>query len=258
MADDWQDALVGAWHSAPGGGLAFAATSQPEPVWRVTLPESLDQARAALDVRSEMIGLSEQAVQVAERRVLAFARSLGDESARSFAPDQPEAILLRDTRILEAATRGAGTRSTFLSGAYAVPDSGDIAEQQEASSQWQRWLAQVRELVSNYARIETEQGAHTIGVTRVGWTGSFDTIWQADGTRDAAALHLHNVQTALASRLVMVRLASVVGTGAAEIAIRLFTPGMQLLLLPAVWRFVRDVVGLIRASGSQVVRSRPT
>jgi hypothetical protein len=59
-------------------------------------------------------------------------------------------------------------------------------------------------------------------------------------------LHHEAVQLALGSRLALVRLLIVVGTGAATLALRLTVPGAQLLVLPAVWKFVRDVMQELR------------
>ena len=61
-------------------------------------------------------------------------------------------------------------------------------------------------------------------------------------TAPLMALHHKAVQLALGSRIALVRLLIVVSTGAAKLALRLTVPGAQLLVLPAAWRFVRDVL----------------
>jgi hypothetical protein len=55
-------------------------------------------------------------------------------------------------------------------------------------------------------------------------------------------LHHRAVHLALASRVALMRMVTVVGTGAAGLALRLTVPGAQLLVLPAAWRFVQDVL----------------
>ena len=56
------------------------------------------------------------------------------------------------------------------------------------------------------------------------------------------SLHQHSVHLALASRLAMMHMISVVGTGAIGLAIKLTVPGGPLLVLPAAWKFVQDVL----------------
>ena len=65
-------------------------------------------------------------------------------------------------------------------------------------------------------------------------------------------LHLQAVHLALGSRIALLRLLIVVGTGAAKLALRLVVPGAQLLVLPAVWKFVRDVLRELRQSWPQI------
>jgi hypothetical protein len=56
------------------------------------------------------------------------------------------------------------------------------------------------------------------------------------------ALHLDAVKLAIASRLSLVQLVIVVATGALELALKASVPGGQVLLLPAVYRYVKDVL----------------
>jgi hypothetical protein len=50
----------------------------------------------------------------------------------------------------------------------------------------------------------------------------------------------------------LIRLVSVIATGAAGLAIKAAIPGGQVLLLPAAWRFVRDVLKQLRQSWPQL------
>jgi hypothetical protein len=50
------------------------------------------------------------------------------------------------------------------------------------------------------------------------------------------------VQTALASRLALLRLITTVLQATAKISILLATPGAQLLALPAAWRYVNQIL----------------
>jgi hypothetical protein len=111
-----------------------------------------------------------------------------------------------------------------------------------ATSQWRQFLDQVREMIANYARVETAIAGVPIGRTAVGWTGNFRTAWIPAITDADLQVHRHNVDLTLQWRLGTLRMVGVVGAGAANIAVKLGVPGGQLLAIPAVWNFVKDVL----------------
>ena len=97
-------------------------------------------------------------------------------------------------------------------------------------------------MMANYARVETEIAGNPIGQTAVSWTGDFRTIWMPAVTITDMDLHRHHVDVTLQWRLGTMRFVGVVGAGAANVAIKLGVPGGQLLALPAVWNYVKDVL----------------
>jgi hypothetical protein len=105
------------------------------------------------------------------------------------------------------------------------------------------------------ARIETEVGGTLVGHTSVGWTGDFDTLWEPDLTPQSMRSHHQAVHLALDSRMALLRLLIVVGSGATRLALRLSVPGAQLLVLPAAFKFVRDVLKELRQSWPQIQKS---
>jgi len=128
---------------------------------------------------------------------------------------------------------------------YGLFDRKQQAEQEsdlEATSQWRHFMEQVREMIANYARVETEIAGSPIGQTAISWTGDFRTIWTPAVTIADMNLHRHNVDVTLQWRLGTMRFVGVVGAGAANVALKLGVPGGQLLALPAVWNFVKDVL----------------
>jgi len=238
------DSLFGIWKivKPPSGSpqdgaeVSFApGTSKvpTEPVWRVRLPAPSDAARALLEAQSVALRRSAADLAQAERRLAQIGEGV------SFAATAgPEAELLATLRALETPVPfGLGREE---------------AERRRIGRQWQEFLEQVRRLVSHYARIETEIAGALVGHTAVGWTGDFDTLWESDITPQAMQLHLQAVHLALGSRIALLRLLIVVGTGAAKLALRLAVPGAQLLVLPAVWKFVRDVLRELRQSWPQI------
>jgi hypothetical protein len=60
--------------------------------------------------------------------------------------------------------------------------------------------------------------------------------------------HRQSVHLALGARIALIRIVSVVATGAAGLAVKAAIPGGQVLLLPAIWKFVRDVLAELRQS----------
>jgi hypothetical protein len=121
----------------------------------------------------------------------------------------------------------------------------DPAEQ-ETQRGWLDFIEQVRQAVTNYARVRTELGRAPIGLTTVNWQGDFETTWALGAGPDEMQVHLNAVQVALSSRTEMVRTVSVVASGVANILLKATLPGAQLLLLPAVYKFVRDVMQQLR------------
>jgi len=61
------------------------------------------------------------------------------------------------------------------------------------------------------------------------------------------------VQLALTRRALLIRMVGVIVTGAAKIALRLAVPGAQLLVLPAIWQFIRDVMAEYRRARAEGV-----
>jgi hypothetical protein len=231
--------LFGIWTVPNLAEVSFdmqAAEVADEPVWRVQLPAALTDAQAILGAQSQTLKRSESDLFSAERRLAQLSLYGTEEADVAFAAlPAPEAELLATLSDIESP----------ISFEALGPEE---KERRETSSQWRVFVEQMRRMVSLYARIETEMGGALIGHTAVGWTGDFDTVWEADVTPDLMGLHHQSVQLALGSRLALIRLLTIVGTGATKLVLRLTVPGAQLLVLPAAWKFVRDVLEELRRS----------
>jgi hypothetical protein len=243
------DDLFGVWEVPPAAATAFGARA--EPTWRVELPGSLGGAQVLLEQKARAVRRSEAGLAEAERRLSRVAARVGGVSygvggeagtgrrmtdparAGEAVLGQPEAELLRALRALDAPVSFAA-------------DWHEDAERREVFQRWRAFLSEVRGVVSHYARVETKMAGALVGRTTVGWTGDFDTGWMEGATAPAMALHREAVQLALDSRIALVRLLIVVGAGAAKLGLRLTVPGAQLLVLPAAWTFVRDVLKELR------------
>jgi hypothetical protein len=231
----------GMWDVVPVSrevSFAVGEAAQPEePIHRVNFA-SIDEGRAQLQLKQDSLSEQEALLQQAEQRLAEIGRSDGGVSFA--APiDQPPEFVQPEQNLEAALQRLAAPVS------YGLFDRKKHEEQEadlEATSQWRQFLEQVREMIANYARVETEIAGIPIGQTAVSWTGDFRTIWTpAIGAADMN-LHRHNVEVTLQWRLGTMRFVGVVGAGAANVAVKLGVPGGQLLALPAVWNFVKDVL----------------
>ena len=225
------DDLLGAWEVPSPYSVSFeAGAEQPQlAVWPMQLPASPEAAQAILDEKRAALRRSEAHLAEAQRRLDQFDRGV------SFAvPAGPEAELREWLNAIES------LESLVSFGP--LGSRRKEAEKRETHRQWQGFLGRVREILSHYALVETEMGGTLVGRTAVGWSGDFDTHWEANATLQSIELHRQSVHLALESRIALVRLLSVIGAGAAKLALRLTVPGAQLLVLPAAWKFVRDVL----------------
>jgi hypothetical protein len=234
---------LGIWDVPVGTGVAFSVgDGAPEaPTWRVRLPESPETAQAILAAQMQALTLGQQDLARAQRELL----WLGVPGEIAFRPSD-ELQAHRDTLLAALGELGSPV-------SYSLKLRED-AEEQETSRQWHAFVEQVRQLVAHYARVETAMAGALAGLTTVDWKGDFKTTWSAGLDLEAMQVHLRAVQLALASRTALMRVVSVVASGAAGLAVKAMIPGGQLMLLPAVWRFVRDVLKELRQSWPQVQR----
>lgn len=224
--------LFGAWATQQAAAKSPDLPSAAEGTWRLDLPPDPRAARSVLRAHDAALREDWNGVELAIRRLNHFidAWQPGQAAqAKSLAASSPEDALAAALERIRS-PQAKGLRDPLHT----------------AREEFDAFVRRARELVSNYARIETTTGGQSIARTIVGWTGNFVLLGQNDATADFIALHRRNVQLALRRRAMLIRLLVVIGTGAAKIIVRLSIPGAQLLVLPAIWQFVRDVIGEYR------------
>ena len=160
---------------------------------------------------------------------------------------QPNAVLV--TKSLDIATP-EDELQLALAEINGVQTKGLLDPLEKAKAEFDAFIVRVRELTSNLVRVETTVGGVTLASTAVGWTGNFQSAWRDGLATEQIALHRQTVHVALARRAMILRLVVVIGADAVKIVARLTTPGAQLLVLPALWQFVQDVVAQLRAMQS--------
>ncbi|MCS7056301.1 MAG: hypothetical protein NZM18_09055 [Thermoflexales bacterium] len=187
-----------------------------------------------------------------------------DQHARHTAIDGPEPSPASIERVIERLSRFADgwsptgySRAKSLGAPARTPEDAlanaldDIAAAQAkrlsdplqtVQEEVVEFFRRMHDLMAHYAVIETVSNGAVVARTMVSWTGDFKSLWRTGLTAEEIRLHKRNVRAALARRAMLIRLMSVIGASAAKIALRLMTPGAQLLVLPALWQFVREVL----------------
>lgn len=241
-------------------GEAQAPAEPEEPTWRISLPDSPAAAQAILQRQSRAMQLAQRDLQRVDRQLTAFDPQEEERGVSFSTADElsaPKSDLLRSIARYQPAPETEVVAYGLFRRKRAEEEEAEVKaalapEDRDTMAQWRAFVEQVRRTVGNYAYIETEMGAVMVGSTAVGWTGDFTTTWAADVAPAAMRVHTQSVHLALASRIALMRIISVVTTGAAGLALKAAVPGGQVLLLPASWRFVRDVLAELRRSWPQL------
>jgi hypothetical protein len=213
----------------PDGGLVWTIG---HPVgaggWRASR-----DAQAALRVQLAVVEERDRALDAIEARL----KGLDPMPAYGVGRDSREVALLAEITALQEvrayAVPGAITSAGLRRQAY---------QQIERVEEARKLLAQLRRLVHHWAWIETQMGAEPIALTTIDWGGDYQTTWLDGVTERQMDLHLDAVRLAMASRHALLRLITVAVTGALELALKASVPGGQILLLPAVYRYIRDLL----------------
>ncbi len=218
---------LGVWELAGRDPVAYAAGSGYEgPIWRVELPE--DQRAAFKDLRAKRA-----AVRLREReleRIEGLVARL--DLVRSYSLE----ATAHEDRLLAAITALSSPATAFDTRTEERVNYGALYEQCRAL------VAQFQALVRPLGRIETVVGGTLVGLTAINLSGDQRTMWSEESAPEQMEAHLAAVRLAMASRQALLRLLVVVVTGALGLAVKAHIPGGQILLLPAVYRFVRDVL----------------
>ncbi|MGC9467375.1 MAG: hypothetical protein ACP5HS_02170 [Anaerolineae bacterium] len=227
MPPGGQDPL-GIWAIPEEGITAFAASERGENglVWRADLPASAEEAEPVLGEQLSRLALRQRDLTEVARRLARF----NPTASYAAGGDTPEARLRADLMALQNPAVAFESRAD------------EVATYEEIYEECRALLSQFRQLIQESARVETQVGGQDIALTAVDWTGDYKTTWLDGLTSADMELHVDAVRLALATRLALVRLIAIVASGALELSLKAAVPGGQFLLLPAVYRYVRDVL----------------
>jgi len=219
---------LGIWSLEPPDAAAFGLRDAEGDslLWRVRLPDSTREADEMLRRSLRTVEEKQKALETLEA---AFPRMTpdvqwqpGDRTVESSLWAGVLAVRSMTTLPADAQTMG-GTPAALI-------------------ERGQQLIGRLRRLLTHLAWVETEQAGAVIGITRVDWRGDFETTWGAEVSDEVRALHLKSVRLALASRLALLRMVTVVIGGALALAVRASVPGGQVLLIPVVYGYVRDIL----------------
>jgi hypothetical protein len=224
-------------------GLELHAPEMPaQPTWRIQLPAQPAEAQALLAGQMRATERAQCDLAYASRELDRL--DPGDATLSFSASDE---LFVHKQALLAAVNELRAPQEV----SYGLPGLPEEIRDQEAYRQWNALLEQIRQVLAHYARIETALAGADVGLTTVSWTGNFNTTWKPNVTAYARQTHLQAVQVALNSRIALLRLISAVTSGAVGLAIKTTGSG-GVLLLPAVWKFVRDVLKELRQSWPQI------
>ena len=238
VLDLWADDALTAADNMAGGVSFDVSMAAPVPVlWQVNLPEDLALAAARLGESEDSLLRSQEVLTTAADRLHqmqptnpAAALSFGIESE---AP-RPESELLA---LFQAAPQAVsfGVRDDL-----AAPEMG----WEQAQQVFQSLMDKLRQSVADCLLVETRIAGRLLAHTSVNWSGDVQTVWPGGKSLDEVMLHQRTVALALKSRETMLKMFAASVQMAISLSLRLSLPGGPLLALPAVLRFIKQMLEL--------------
>lgn len=255
--DSTGSALFGLWQAGSIAQSFSLDTSSPgvreeKTLWRQDLPEDLAAAHQALAVQEADLLVASAALETVparlDRLVHQTRQIMAAEASGGLAfaapPPGPEAELLA---LIEAGPRQTSTGAASFGG---IDLFGREIDPAAAVAQFRGALEQVQRVVFHLAWVETRSGGIFLAQTILGWSGDSDTSWRSDIAAEKAMLHEMTIRNAVRSRLNLLRSLAILGQGAVLISSLVTTPAGAILALPAIWRFINQVLAEVRHHGS--------
>jgi hypothetical protein len=236
----WENSLVPGENAIAFGLSNDAPVLQEYSIWRADL--SPDQMEAEKQL-SQMDLQMQRMTAVLETLPGEIKQVTNQASSPSFdlstAANRPEEVELLGN-ILSLNSTSSGPAVSF--------GLGDVLSNdwKAAYQEFQVSFARIQQLVTQMAWVETRMGGQLVGWSVVNWTGDFYTSWKENTLPDQRALHQHSLQQAMATRVALLRVLAVTMQGAGMFAFLISNPGGVILALPAVWKYVNQVLDQIK------------
>ncbi|HNT73907.1 MAG TPA: hypothetical protein PKH77_02690 [Anaerolineae bacterium] len=225
---------------APVGGMvSFAVGAEHAAVERVVLPARADAAWAELAAARRGLQQGDGQLDHAIRRMTQVEARYqpGQIQMASFAASDmpaPELDLLHTLETLEMA---------------APEELAQLSRAQEDDlTRWEALVQQAQDKLAHPVQVKTQLGATLVGYTWMEWSGDFTTIFEDEVDSADKVIHHQAVELVLAKIMARLRLATVITSGAAQLIVKLSgPPGTQVFVVPAVLKYIRDVLAILRA-----------
>lgn len=222
-----------------GGMVSFAIGDEDAAVERVVLPARADAAWAELAAARHGLQRGDAQLDHAIRRMTKVEEQYqpGQTQMASFAigeQQSPELELLHTLETVEIAS---------------PEELAQLSREQEGDlNKWEAMVQQVQDKLAHPVQVKTQLGAALVGYTWMEWSGDFTTIFEDEVDSADKVIHHQAVELVLAKIMARLRLVTVVTSGAAQLLLKLSgPPGTQVLVVPAVLKYVRDVFEILRA-----------
>lgn len=223
---------LGLWQVEKYRISSFTVDASPlmtESVWRIQLPDTLEEAQNIMQSQQYNIEQQQHYLDIIESQLADYNPK--ENYNLSFVTDRDSPLATLQSSITEISAWSTAYNTTG-----ANPDYIRLYEQCET------FLGRFKDIMSLQRRIETRTGQNLVGLTHIDWKGDYKTIWEKQATPPAMHLHIKSVNLASTSRMVVLRIISTAVSGALSIAIKAAIPGGQILLIPAVYHFVSDML----------------
>ena len=233
-ADADDAGAVGPWHvvEAPRAEVSFATPGAPvleRPiVWRVELSTGAGAALTLASETAQAERLDAHLLDAADRVRAVLAVKDSHEAGVSFTLGEQDPVLPAAEAALLADLDGG---VSFAAGGDDEPPGGVSA-----------FLEKLLRRATRVARVETSVAGREVATSDVTLLGDVSTAVRPDATEEEKQLHQRTLATTLGTRRAWARI--VVQT--LQVAL-LLSSGHVVLALPKAWRFIRSVMGEVKA-----------
>lgn len=226
--------LLGLWAAEPGA-VAFAAGEEEPPLrWEVAWasPQEADRFLAGQEARLEGV---ERALREARERMHRLAQEGGHVA---FTAESLDPLAAADAELWAAVRVASGEAVAF----EARP-----AWEEGLAARWAAFLERVEVLLRARLHVETREAGREVARTVLGWDGALHTALRFPDDEALGLRHRRAVELAMRSQTATVGLLATIFGGAAALAAQAAIPGAAWKLLPAVWKYVRQVQAALEA-----------
>lgn len=222
-------------------GISFGVEIADEiPVWRTDLPADLDQANTQLTEQEGELGDTLAALNTTPERIDVLVRQaqLAGTTDISFEAPGAETLAEPDFELLDMVQT---INSPTVGISFAVGDER-TSNIEAAFTQFNEDMSSLLRMVAHFAWIETEIGGELLARSVVSWTGDMDTSWATGLKEEIYQLHKRSLGQALSTRNIALHAITITAQSALKLSVLLATPGGQLLALPLVWKYVKQIM----------------